>query len=108
MQNLSPKTVGHAPTPAETVGADERRLKEIGDWSDEWAPFYSANRATAPRRQPLPGVKLSKCYLERDPCALALRLRDHGAYGIEAQFWENEVFRYSRRFDTGGRSRCSG
>jgi hypothetical protein len=27
-------------------------------------------------------------------------LRDHGeTYGIEAQFWKNEEFRYSQRFD---------
>lgn len=26
-------------------------------------------------------------------------LVDHGQYGIEAQFWKNEEFFYSRRFD---------
>lgn len=26
-------------------------------------------------------------------------LVDHGPYGIEAQFWKNEEFTYSRRFD---------
>jgi hypothetical protein len=26
-------------------------------------------------------------------------LRDHGAYGIEAQFWKKEEFFFSRRFD---------
>ena len=26
--------------------------------------------------------------------------RDHGKYGVEAQFFQNEEFRYSRRLDT--------
>lgn len=27
-------------------------------------------------------------------------LRDHGKYGVEAQFFQNEGFLYSRRFDS--------
>jgi hypothetical protein len=35
-----------------------------------------------------------RCY-DRFLC----ELRDHGVYGIEAQFWKNEEFFYGRRFD---------
>jgi hypothetical protein len=44
------------------------------------------------------------CLLARAAASISGRwlceLRDHGAYGTEAQFWEHEEFRYSRRFDT--------
>ena len=28
-----------------------------------------------------------------------VELRDHGTYGVEAQFWQNEEFSYSQRFE---------
>jgi len=61
-------------------------------------PFYAPNLATAPRRQPQPGEKLFEFLRGHD--RYLCELRDHGVYGIEAQFWENEEFRYSRRFET--------
>jgi hypothetical protein len=33
------------------------------------------------------------------PDRIRCELRDHGAHGIEAQYFRNEEFTYSRRFD---------
>jgi len=61
------------------------------------SPFYAPNRATAPR-QPTPGERLFEFLRGHD--RFLCELRDHGAYRIEAQFWQNEEFVYSRRFET--------
>jgi hypothetical protein len=50
-----------------------------------------------PPRQPRPGERLFEFLLGTD--RILCELRDHGPYGIEAQFFRNEEFRYSRRFD---------
>jgi hypothetical protein len=56
----------------------------------------SALRQTPPR-QTQPGEKLFEFLLGHD--RIRCELRDHGPYGIEAQFYRNEEFRYGRRFD---------
>jgi hypothetical protein len=51
----------------------------------------------AAQRQPQPGERLFEFLV--GPNRYRCELRDHGAYGLEAQFFENEQFWYSRRFD---------
>jgi hypothetical protein len=57
------------------------------------------NHKRRPPRQPQPGEKLFEFLLGHD--RILCELRDHGAYGVEAQFFRNEEFAYSRRFDPG-------
>jgi hypothetical protein len=64
--------------------------------SDE-KPFYASDREPAPARQPRPGELLFEFLVGHD--RWMCELRDHGPYGIEAQFWKNEEFLMSRRFD---------
>ena len=67
--------------------------------SDE-RPFYAPNGPPDPPRQPQPGELLFEFYRESDHTRWLCELRDHGdAYGIEAQFFRNEEFSSSRRFD---------
>ena len=61
-------------------------------------PFTTPGHRPAPR-QPQPGEPLFEFYLERDHARRLCELRDHGACGIEAWFWQHEDFLYSRRFD---------
>jgi hypothetical protein len=60
--------------------------------------FYHPNRPPAPPRQPQPEVRLFEFLHGHD--RYLVELRDHGAYDVEAQFWQNEEFWYSRRFET--------
>ena len=62
-------------------------------------PFYAPNRTPDPPRQPKPGEKLFEFYRERDHSRWLCELRDHGAYGVEAQFFQNDEFFFGRRFD---------
>ena len=62
--------------------------------SDE---FFKRNRPPAPSRQPQHGEGLFE-FLHGDDRYLC-ESRDYGTHGIEAQFWKNEEFLYSRRFD---------
>jgi hypothetical protein len=55
------------------------------------------NHTRRPPRQPQPGERLFEFVLGDD--RILCELRDHGAYGVEAQFYRNEEFAYSRRFD---------
>ena len=57
--------------------------------SDE--PFFTPNRTPAPPRQPQPGEKLLEFYRPRDHSRWLCELRDHGEWGVEAQFFKNEV-----------------
>ena len=59
--------------------------------------WYKLNRPKAPPRQPKPGERLFE--FKRGPDRFVCELRDHGAYGVEAAFYKNEEFLYSRRFD---------
>ncbi len=61
-------------------------------------PFYKPNRTPDPPRQPVPGEPLFAFLRGHD--RFLCELRDHDTYGIEAQFYQNEEFLYSRRFDT--------
>jgi hypothetical protein len=55
------------------------------------------NHTTAAPRQPQPGERLFEFLVGHN--RYLCELRDHGPYGIEAQFFRNEEFAYSRRFD---------
>jgi hypothetical protein len=60
--------------------------------------FYITNRRPLPGRVPEHGERLF-AFLH-GPDRYVCELRDYGkVYGIEAQFWKNGVFFYSRRFD---------
>src|SRR5262245_34837660 len=50
--------------------------------------FYRPNRPPNPARQPQSGELLFE--FPRGHDRFLCELRDHGAYGIEAQFWKNE------------------
>jgi hypothetical protein len=63
-------------------------------------PFDAPNRPPAPPRQPKPGERLFEFLRGHD--RFLCELRDHGAYGIEAQFFQNEEFLCDQRFDTRG------
>ena len=60
-------------------------------------PFYAPDDKSPPPRQAQPGELLFEflCGHDRYRC----ELRDHGDYGVEAQFFLNEEFFYGRRFD---------
>jgi hypothetical protein len=51
-----------------------------------------------PPETPKPGELLFEFLLGHD--RFLCELRDHGKYGLEAQFFQNEEFLYSRRLDT--------
>jgi hypothetical protein len=70
----------------------------MGD--DRDPDWYKPHRPAASPRQPQPGEKLFEFYVERHHSRWLCELRDHGdVYGVEAQFFRNEVFNSSRRFD---------
>jgi hypothetical protein len=50
-------------------------------------------------RAPQVGELLFEFYRWRDHTRWRCELRDHGTYGVEAQFYRNSEFNYSRRFD---------
>jgi hypothetical protein len=56
------------------------------------------NHKRRPPRQPQPGERLFEFLLGHD--RIRCELRDHGPYGVEAQFYRNEEFLYGRRFDS--------
>jgi hypothetical protein len=61
-------------------------------------PFYKPFRTPAPPRQPRPGETLFEFLRGHD--RFLCELRDHDEpYGVEAQFYQNEEFLFSRRFD---------
>ena len=60
-------------------------------------PFFAPDHRGAVARQPTPGELLF--YFLRGHVRFRCELRDHGPYGIEAQFFVNEEFLHSRRFD---------
>lgn len=59
-------------------------------------PFFTPNRRH-PVRQPAPGERLFEFLRGHD--RFFCELRNHDNYGIEAQFFKNDEFFYSRRFD---------
>ena len=60
-------------------------------------PFYSPNAKPMPR-EPQPGERLFDFLRGHD--RFLYELRDLGAYGVEAQFYQNEDFLVGRRFET--------
>jgi hypothetical protein len=66
---------------------------------DDWyKPHHGA--ASDPPRQPQRGELLFEFYVERDHTRWLCELRQHPEpYGVEAQFYRNEEFYSSRRFD---------
>lgn len=64
--------------------------------SDE-QPFYAPNRTPDPPRASKPGEPLFEFSSGGD--RFRCELRDHGEFGIEAQFYRNGEFWISRRFD---------
>jgi len=53
------------------------------------------------RRQSTPAEPLFELYVERNDARWLCELRDEGAhYGVEVQLFQNEEFRYRRRFKT--------
>jgi hypothetical protein len=63
--------------------------------SDE--PFYTPGHK--PPRGPAPRARERLFVFVRGHDRFLCELVDHGKYGIEAQFWKNEEFLMSRRFD---------
>lgn len=61
-------------------------------------PFYAPDLKPAPPRQPKPGELLFEFLVGHD--RWLCELRDHGTFGVEAQFFKNEEFSYSRRLDS--------
>jgi hypothetical protein len=61
-------------------------------------PFYAPDRHRAPQE-----AKASEGLFEflRGHEGFPCELRDHGKWGIEAQFYRKEEFAISQRFDTG-------
>jgi hypothetical protein len=62
------------------------------------APFYSPKSRPALARVAKPGELLFEFL--RGHNRFLCELRDHGGFGIEAQFYQNDEFLFSRRFDT--------
>jgi hypothetical protein len=60
--------------------------------------FYAPNAKPLPPRVARPGEPLFS--FMRDHDRFACELRYHGEWGVEAQFFRNEEFTFSRRFDT--------
>ena len=65
--------------------------------ADDGKPFYSPDKQ-APKREPKPGELLFEFVV--GPAQWSVELRDHGEFGVEALFFQNEEFLRSVRFDT--------
>ena len=63
-------------------------------------PALLWNAPRPPKREPVPGERLFALRRERDGARLHCELRSHGEFGVEAQFFKNDEFSQSRRFDT--------
>jgi hypothetical protein len=84
---------------SETSSRVRQRTEKSGRPTMSDQPFYAPNRAPATRRKPMPGERLFEFLRGHD--RYLCELRDHGeVYGVEAQFYQNEEFTYSRRFET--------
>ena len=77
---------------------DALKLLELRWMNNHDKPFYASNHR-APPRQPQPGEFLWS-FRNADRRQIDVELRDHGPYGVEAQFFCDREFLYSRRFDT--------
>jgi hypothetical protein len=64
---------------------------------DDW---YKPHRAPTPARQPTPGELLFEFNVERTHTFYRVELRDHGEFGVEAQFLDPTEVRIARMFRT--------
>ena len=72
-----------------------------GDTMSDERPFYAPNGPPDPPRQPQPGELLFEFYIEPKKMRVRCELRTHPEpYGVEAQFFENEVLMIGRRFES--------
>jgi hypothetical protein len=62
---------------------------------DDW---YKPHRPPAPPRQPAPGELLFEFHVAATHTFYRVELRDHGAYGVEAQFLDPIEVRSARTF----------
>jgi hypothetical protein len=62
---------------------------------DDW---FKPNRPPTPRRQPTPGELLFEFHAARTRTFYRVELRDHGPYGVEAQFLDSTDVRIARTF----------
>jgi len=60
-------------------------------------PFYAPHHRPPAPRQPKRGALLFEFLVNHT--RVRCELVDHGEHGVEAQFWKNEEFAFSRRFD---------
>ena len=60
-------------------------------------PFTSPTYKPPPPKPPKPAAFLFEFLVGHD--RFLCELRDHGTYGVEAQFYQNENFLIGRRFD---------
>jgi hypothetical protein len=65
---------------------------------DDAAPFYSPHYQAAPPRQPTPGELLCEFHVAATHTFWRVELRDHGPYGVEAQFLDPVDVRSARTF----------
>jgi len=63
-------------------------------------PALLWNAPRPPKPEPVPGELLFALLRERDGDRMYCEIRSHGEFGVEAQFFSNDEFSHSRRFDT--------
>ena len=68
----------------------------IGPVSDD--DWYKQHRAPTPPRQPTPGELLFEFHVPTTCTFWRVELRDHGSYGVEAQFLDPVDVRIARTF----------
>src|SRR5437016_12049963 len=66
--------------------------------ADEEKFWYTPNSPQAPPRQPQPGELLFEFHVEATYTFWRVELRDHGQYGVEAQFLDPVDVRIARTF----------
>jgi hypothetical protein len=62
-------------------------------------PALLWNAPRPPKRESVPGERLFALRRERDGASMYCEIRSHGEFGVEVQFFSNDEFSYSRRFD---------
>jgi hypothetical protein len=65
--------------------------------SDE-RTWYQPNAPRPALRQPMPGELLFEFHVERSHTFWRVELRDHGSYGVEAQFLDPVEIRFAQTF----------
>jgi hypothetical protein len=70
----------------------------MGDTSPKNQRALQHNAPKAPPRQPKPGEFLFEFHVERTHACYRCELRDHGEYGVEAQFFDPVDLRLAHTF----------